>query len=117
MILGVIAVVFVVAAGIAAIGLFISAYRARDSYDSTKRDWGAAGVTAAAGTLSLLVALGVLGIWTGDINLGTDITDGCYRIASTSSSGVGVGINPKGGVTVIPIVFSGRTYTPIACPE
>jgi len=47
---------------------------------------------------------------------GQAIPDGCYRITTSHGSGVGVGVSGRGNVTVVPIVTSDRTYTPIGCP-
>lgn len=62
--------------------------------------------------LTLIITLVLVGLST----IPSGPADGCYRIGSTSGSGVGVGVGSNGSVTVVPVSYSGRTYTPIACP-
>ena len=94
-------------------GCLYYAYRSwkRQSYDS--------GLDTVMGTVlgALLfgVLLLVLAMVTGGFS--SDIAPGCYRISSTTSSGTAVTVGPKGQVGVTPIVLSGRTYEPIACPS
>jgi len=67
-------------------------------------------------TVALLAAAVILpaGVISGEVSLFTEVPDGCYRIGHTTSTGVTV--IPGKVPTVVPIVISGKTYEPIACP-
>lgn len=69
---------------------------------------------AAVGAIGACVL--IVGLLIGWMASSPGIADGCWKVASHTSTGTGtVFVNGKPGVGVI--TTSGRDYIPIACPE
>lgn len=110
--LGIALTILLLGGGIVAIVQGVRLFRdTGDKYSDTKFE----GVLIGGlGSACIVLWLVLAAFQSGEI---TGISSGCYRIYTSTSSGVGVTVGGQGQVGVTPIVLSGRTYEPIACPQ